>query len=93
MLSTKRLRATMSNSLVVLNQYLSKIKEGNQPNQIGDLNLNPNQVKDLNYEVMYSVLMTTCESFIINNQGNPLADELKEDIIKKFGHLISKLAG
>lgn len=85
----------MSNnsSLVVLNQYLSKIKEGNQPNQIGDLNLNPNQVKDLNYEVMYSVLMTTCESFIINNQGHRLADELKEDILKKFGHLISKLAG
>lgn len=95
MLSTKRLRATMSNnsSLVVLNQYLSKIKEGNQVNQVGDLNLNQQQVKELNYEVMYSVLMSTCENFIITNQGHRLADELKDEILRKFGHLVSKLAG
>jgi hypothetical protein len=83
----------MTNSLVALNQYLDKIKQNDQSNQVGNVNLNPQEVKDLNYEVMYSVLMTTCEQFIIKNNGNPIADELKNDILKKFGHLVSKLAG
>jgi len=85
----------MSNrtSLVALNQYLEKIKDSNQSNQVGNVNLNPQEVRDMNYEVMYSVLMTTCEQFIIKNNGNPIANELREDILKKFGHLVSKLAG
>jgi len=85
----------MSNrtSLVALNQYLEKIKDSNQSNQVGNVNLNPQEVKEMNYEVMYSVLMTTCEQFIIKNNGNPIANELREDILKKFGHLASKLAG
>lgn len=85
----------MSNrtSLVALNQYLEKIKDNNQSNQVGNVNLNPQEVRDMNYEVMYSVLMTTCEQFIIKNNGNPIANELREDILKKFGHLVSKLAG
>ena len=85
----------MSNrtSLVALNQYLEKIKDNNQSNQVGNVNLNPQEVKEMNYEVMYSVLMTTCEQFIIKNNGNPIANELREDILKKFGHLVSKLAG
>mgnify|MGYP001190832042 FL=1 len=84
---------TNRTSLVALNQYLEQIKNNEQSNQVGNVNLNPQEVKDLNYEVMYSVLMTTCEQFIIKNNGNPIADELKNDILKKFGHLVSKLAG
>jgi len=84
---------TNRTSLVALNQYLDSIKNNEQSNQVGNVNLNPQEVKDLNYEVMYSVLMTTCEQFIIKNNGNPIADELKNDILKKFGHLVSKLAG
>jgi len=84
---------TNRTSLVALNQYLDQIKNNEQSNQVGNVNLNPQEVKDLNYEVMYSVLMTTCEQFIIKNNGNPIADELKNDILKKFGHLVSKLAG
>ena len=84
---------TNRTSLVALNQYLEKIKNNEQSNQVGNVNLNPQEVKDLNYEVMYSVLMTTCEQFIIKNNGNPIANELREDILKKFGHLVSKLAG
>lgn len=84
---------TNQTSLVALNQYLDQIKNNEQSNQVGNVNLNSQEVKDLNYEVMYSVLMTTCEQFIIKNNGNPIADELKNDILKKFGHLVSKLAG
>ena len=84
---------TNRTSLVALNQYLEKIKDNNQSNQVGNVNLNPQEVRDMNYEVMYSVLMTTCEQFIIKNNGNPIASELREDILKKFGHLVSKLAG
>ena len=84
---------TNRTSLVALNQYLEQIKNNEQSNQVGNVNLNPQEVKDLNYEVMYSVLMTTCEQFIIKNNGNPIADELKNAILKKFGHLVSKLAG
>jgi hypothetical protein len=84
---------TNRTSLVALNQYLEKIKDNNQSNQVGNVNLNPQEVRDMNYEVMYSVLMTTCEQFIIKNNGNPIANELREDILKKFGHLVSKLAG
>ena len=84
---------TNRTSLVALNQYLEKIKDNNQSKQVGNVNLNPQEVRDMNYEVMYSVLMTTCEQFIIKNNGNPIANELREDILKKFGHLVSKLAG
>lgn len=84
---------TNRTSLVALNQYLEKIKDNNQSNQVGNVNLNPQEVRDMNYEVMYSVLMTTCEQFIIKNNGNPIANELRDDILKKFGHLVSKLAG
>ena len=84
---------TNRTSLVALNQYLDKIKNNEQSNQVGNVNLNPQEVRDMNYEVMYSVLMTTCEQFIIKNNGNPIANELREDILKKFGHLVSKLAG
>jgi hypothetical protein len=84
---------TNRTSLVALNQYLEKIKDNNQSNQVGNVNLNPQEVREMNYEVMYSVLMTTCEQFIIKNNGNPIANELREDILKKFGHLVSKLAG
>lgn len=82
-----------NSSLVVLNQFLDKIDKNSLSNQVGNLNLNPSEVKDLNYQIMYSVLMTTCEDFIIRNNGNPIADELKNNILSKFGHLVSKLAG
>lgn len=84
---------TNRTDLVVLNRFLDEIKNNDQSNQVGNINLNPSEVKDLNYQIMYSVLMTTCEDFIIKNNGNPIADELKQEILKKFGHLVTKLAG
>ena len=54
-------------------------------------NLNPDAISKLNYEVMYKMLEGEVEKLILENQGNPLIDDFKNKIVKKFSYLIEKL--
>ena len=58
------------------------------PNQ----KLDPDAVSKLNYEVMYKMLEGEVEKLILENQGNPLIDNFKQRIVKKFSYLIEKLS-
>ena len=54
-------------------------------------NLNPDAISKLNYEVMYKMLEGEVEKLILENQGNQVVDEFKQNIISKFSSLISQL--
>ena len=47
--------------------------------------------KQLNYEIMFQLLMGECEKHILENVGNPVVDEFKDSILKKFSTLMQSL--
>ena len=54
--------------------------------------LDPSSVSKLNYEVMYKMLEGEVEKLILENTGNPLIDNFKTRIVRKFSYLIEKLS-
>lgn len=54
--------------------------------------LEPDAISKLNYEVMYKMLEGEVEKLILENNGNPLIDNFKKRIVKKFSYLIDKLS-
>ncbi len=57
------------------------------PNQ----KLDPDAISKLNYEVMYKMLEGEVEKLILENTGNPLTDNFKKRIVRKFSYLLEKL--
>ena len=57
-----------------------------------NVNLNPDAISKLNYEVMYKMLEGEVEKLILENEGNPLIDDFKQKVITKFTYLITKLS-
>ena len=57
-----------------------------------NVNLNPDTISKLNYEVMYKMLEGEVEKLILENEGNPLIDDFKQKVITKFTYLITKLS-
>ena len=57
-----------------------------------NVKLEPDAISKLNYEVMYKLLEGEVEKLIIENTGNPLIDNFKTRIVKKFSYLIEKLS-
>ncbi len=60
-------------------------------NITSNVNFSPEQIKKLNYEVMYKMLEGKVEKFVLENQGNPLVDNFKNDIVQTFSHLLTQL--
>ncbi len=54
--------------------------------------LDPTAISKLNYEVMYKMLEGEVEKLILENNGNPLIDNFKQRIVRKFSYLIEKLS-
>jgi len=54
--------------------------------------LEPDAISKLNYEVMYKMLEGEVEKLILENNGNPLIDNFKQRIVRKFSYLIEKLS-
>ena len=57
-----------------------------------NVKLDADAVSKLNYEVMYKMLEGEVEKLILENDGNPLIDNFKKRIVKKFSYLIQKLS-
>ena len=57
-----------------------------------NVKLDADVVSKLNYEVMYKMLEGEVEKLILENDGNPLIDNFKKRIVKKFSYLIQKLS-
>ena len=56
-----------------------------------NVSFTPEQMKKLNYEVMYKMLEGKVEKFVLENQGNPLVDNFKNEIVQTFTHLLTQL--
>ena len=56
-----------------------------------DMVIENGQKKQLNYEIMFQLLMGECEKHILENVGNPVVDEFKDNVLKKFSTLVQAL--
>ena len=80
-----------NNSLINIAQVLAERVGEKSPTTLADMVIDNGQKKQLNYEIMFQLLMGECEKHILENNGNPVVDEFKNNILKKFSRLVSTL--
>ena len=80
-----------NNDLINIANVLSERLNNNQPTTLADMVVDNGTKKQLNYEIMFQLLMGECEKHILENVGNPVVDEFKDNILKKFSTLVSTL--
>ena len=76
-----------NNSLINIAQRVGE----KSPTQLQDMVIDNGVKKQLNYEIMFQLLMGECEKHILENVGNPVVDEFKDNILKKFSTLVQTL--
>jgi hypothetical protein len=81
----------MTNSLINIAQVLANRVGEKSPTQLSDMLINNGAKKQLNYEIMFQLLMGECEKHILENVGNPTVDEFKNNILTKFSTLVQQL--
>ena len=81
----------MTNSLINIAQVLANKVNDNQPTRLADMVIDNGTKKQLNYEIMFQLLMGECEKHILENSGNAVVDEFKDNVLKKFSTLVSAL--
>ena len=80
-----------NNSLINIAQVLANRVGEKSPTQLSDMLINNGAKKQLNYEIMFQLLMGECEKHILENVGNPTVDEFKNIILTKFSTLVQQL--
>jgi hypothetical protein len=80
-----------NNDLINIANVLSERLNTNTPTSLADMVIENGQKKQLNYEIMFQLLMGECEKHILENVGNPMIDEFKDNILKKFSTLVQAL--
>ena len=80
-----------NNSLINIAQVLAERVGEKLPTQLQDMVIDNGVKKQLNYEIMFQLLMGECEKHILENVGNPVVDEFKDNILKKFSTLVQTL--
>ena len=80
-----------NNSLINIAQVLAERVGEKSPTQLQDMVIDNGVKKQLNYEIMFQLLMGECEKHILENVGNPVVDEFKENVLKKFSTLVQAL--
>ena len=80
-----------NNSLINIAQVLAERVGEKSPTQLQDRVIDNGVKKQLNYEIMFQLLMGECEKHILENVGNPVVDEFKDNILKKFSTLVQTL--
>ena len=55
--------------------------------------MSDDKFKSLNYEILYKLLESAVEEFILLNNGNPLVDDFRERIFSKMGDVMNLLMG
>ena len=81
----------MTNSLINIAQVLAQRVGEKSPTQLADMMIDNGVKKQLNYEIMFQLLMGECEKHILENQGNAVVDEFKNNIVQKFSVLMQGL--
>ncbi len=77
-----------NNDLINIANVLSEKLNSNAPTSLADMVVDNGQKKQLNYEIMFQLLMGECEKHILENVGNPMIDEFNDNILKKFSTLV-----
>ena len=49
--------------------------------------------KSLNYQILYKLLESAVEEFILINNGNPLADDFRNRVVNKMSDVVNILMG
>ena len=80
-----------NNSLINIAEVLAQRVGEKSPTQLQDMVIDNGVKKQLNYEIMFQLLMGECEKHILENVGNPVVDEFKENVLKKFSTLVQAL--
>ena len=80
-----------NNSLINIAQVLANRVGEKSPTQLSDMLINNGAKKQLNFEIMFQLLMGECEKHILENVGNPTVDEFKNNILTKFSTLVQQL--
>ena len=80
-----------NNSLINIAQVLAERVGEKSPTQLQDMVIDNGVKKQLNYEIMFQLLMGECEKHILENVGNPCVDEFKDNVLKKFSTLVQAL--
>ena len=82
----------MPNSdLINIAKVLAERVGEQSPTTLADMVIENGQKKQLNYEIMFQLLMGECEKHILENQGNRCVDEFRQNILTKFQDLVSIL--
>ena len=81
----------MTNSLINIANVLAERVGEKSPTQLQDMVIDNGVKKQLNYEIMFQLLMGECDKHILENVGNPIVDEFKENVLKKFSTLVQAL--
>lgn len=81
----------MPNNLINIANVLSERLNNNQPTNLADMVIDSGQKKQLNYEIMFQLLMGECEKHILENAGNAVVDEFKNNVLQKFSGLVQIL--
>ncbi len=80
-----------NNDLINIANVLSERLNNNTPTSLADMVIDKGTKKQLNYEIMFQLLMGECEKHILENIGNPCVDEFKDNVLKKFSTLVQAL--
>ena len=80
-----------NNDLINIANVLSEKLNSNTPTSLADMVIDNGSKKQLNYEIMFQLLMGECEKHILENNGNVVVDEFKNNILNKFSTLVQQL--
>ena len=83
-------------SMSVLSQMITNHMQNNrgiEQTRVQSL-LNDNGVdKSLNWQLLYKLLESAVEEFILINNGNPLADDFRNRVVGKMSDVVNILMG
>ena len=80
-----------NNDLINIAKVLAERVGDKTPTQLADMVIDNGVKKQLNYEIMFQLLMGECEKHILENNGNAIVDEFRNNILEKFSTLVQQL--
>jgi hypothetical protein len=78
--------------IAILNQLQTRLND-NRPTTQVDVDLSSEQKKEVNYEVMYALLYNRVEKFIMENSGNQVVDNLRDNLVNDLAPAVKHLLG
>ena len=76
--------------IAILNQLETRLNN-QRPTTHVDVDLSSEQKKEINYEIMYALLYNRVEKFIIENSGNQVVDNFKDNLLNDLAPAVKHL--